>query len=152
MVSASNYLLGFTPLGYGPFMAGTVAGMSVWSIVFASLGGASRTLFKQGDVGLTQVVQGKDLPKPCDTCKRLWPCQIPCVCACQAPQSSPAMALSCTTQRRQSALVHCCCELRMRCRDHSDHSEHLTLCRHCQHTLCTLLIRARTQLQGIIEI
>ena len=41
--SASNYLLGMTPLPLPAFLAGTLAGMSVWSVVYASLGGASRS-------------------------------------------------------------------------------------------------------------
>lgn len=43
--SASNYLLGMTPLPLPAFLAGTLAGMSVWSVVYASLGGASRLGF-----------------------------------------------------------------------------------------------------------
>ena len=46
--SASNYLLGMTPLELPAFMAGTVAGMTVWGVVYASLGGASRSLLKSG--------------------------------------------------------------------------------------------------------
>lgn len=46
--SASNYLLGMTPLELPAFMTGTVAGMTVWGIVYASLGGASRSLLKSG--------------------------------------------------------------------------------------------------------
>lgn len=46
--SASNYLLGLTPVQLGPLVVGTVAGMSVWSILYASLGGASRTLLESG--------------------------------------------------------------------------------------------------------
>lgn len=32
----------------GPLVVGTVAGMSVWSILYASLGGASRSLLESG--------------------------------------------------------------------------------------------------------
>lgn len=46
--SASNYLLGMTPLPYLPFLCGSLLGMSVWSVVYASLGGASRSLLEQG--------------------------------------------------------------------------------------------------------
>ena len=37
-----------TPLELPAFMAGTVAGMTVWGVVYASLGGASRSLLKSG--------------------------------------------------------------------------------------------------------
>lgn len=46
--SASNYLLGLTPVQLGPLVVGTVAGMSVWSILYASLGGASKALLEGG--------------------------------------------------------------------------------------------------------
>jgi hypothetical protein len=46
--SASNYLLGLTPVELGPLVLGTVAGMSVWSILYASLGGASKALLESG--------------------------------------------------------------------------------------------------------
>ncbi|KAF6261198.1 snare associated Golgi protein-domain-containing protein [Scenedesmus sp. NREL 46B-D3] len=46
--SASNYLLGLTPVQRGPMLLGTVTGMSVWSILYASLGGASRSLLDGG--------------------------------------------------------------------------------------------------------
>ena len=46
--SASNYLLGMTPLEVPAFMTGTLAGMTVWGLVYASLGGASRSLLKSG--------------------------------------------------------------------------------------------------------
>jgi hypothetical protein len=46
--SASNYLLGMTPLGFPAFLTGSLAGMSVWSLVYASLGGASRALLQEG--------------------------------------------------------------------------------------------------------
>lgn len=58
LCSASNYLLGFTPLGYGPFITGTLAGMSVWSLVYASIGGAGRSLLQQGQADLGQILQG----------------------------------------------------------------------------------------------
>lgn len=56
--SASNYLLGMTPLEIPAFMTGTVAGMTVWGCVYASIGGAGRTLLKSG-VDLEEVVSGK---------------------------------------------------------------------------------------------
>lgn len=37
-----------TPLEVPAFMTGTVAGMTVWGVVYASLGGASRSLLKSG--------------------------------------------------------------------------------------------------------
>lgn len=46
--SASNYLLGLTPLPMAPYLAGTAAGMAAWSLVYASLGGASRSLLQKG--------------------------------------------------------------------------------------------------------
>ncbi|GAB4820468.1 hypothetical protein N2152v2_007514 [Parachlorella kessleri] len=58
--SASNYLLGLTPLPVAPYLAGTVAGMSCWSLVYASLGGASRSLLSKGvsaDVLLADLLQ-----------------------------------------------------------------------------------------------
>lgn len=56
--SASNYLLGMTPLEIPAFMTGTVAGMTVWGCVYASIGGASRSLLKSG-MDLEEVVSGK---------------------------------------------------------------------------------------------
>lgn len=46
--SATNYLLGLTPVQVPAFFLGTVAGMSVWSVLYASLGGASRSLLEGG--------------------------------------------------------------------------------------------------------
>ena len=46
--SASNYLLGLSPLRFAPYITGTLAGMAVWSTVYASLGGASRALLQSG--------------------------------------------------------------------------------------------------------
>ncbi|WIA33435.1 hypothetical protein OEZ86_006567 [Tetradesmus obliquus] len=46
--SASNYLLGLTPVQLAPMLLGTVTGMTVWSILYASLGGASRSLLEGG--------------------------------------------------------------------------------------------------------
>ena len=56
--SASNYLLGMTPLELPAFMTGTVAGMSVWGLVYASLGGASRSLLKSG-MDLEELIGGE---------------------------------------------------------------------------------------------
>ena len=46
--SASNYLLGLTPLPIAPYLTGTLVGMSFWSVVYASLGGASRAVLRAG--------------------------------------------------------------------------------------------------------
>lgn len=46
--SASNYLLGLSPLPIGPYLTGTLVGMSFWSVVYASLGGASRAVLSKG--------------------------------------------------------------------------------------------------------
>jgi uncharacterized membrane protein YdjX (TVP38/TMEM64 family) len=57
--SASNYLLGLTPVELGPLVVGTVAGMSVWSILYASLGGASKVLLESG-ADLDVLLAGED--------------------------------------------------------------------------------------------
>lgn len=50
--SASNYVLGLTPVQLPAFLGGTVAGMAVWSVLYASLGGAGRSLLETGvDIG-----------------------------------------------------------------------------------------------------
>lgn len=50
--SASNYLLGLTPVQLPAFLGGTLGGMAVWSVLYASLGGASRKLLDNGaDIG-----------------------------------------------------------------------------------------------------
>jgi uncharacterized membrane protein YdjX (TVP38/TMEM64 family) len=46
--SASNYLLGLTPLGTLPYLAGTVVGMLPWTVLYAGVGGASRRLLQRG--------------------------------------------------------------------------------------------------------
>ena len=56
--SASNYLLGMTPLGVPAFLLGSLVGMSVWGCVYASIGGASRSLLRSG-MDLEQVINGK---------------------------------------------------------------------------------------------
>ena len=55
--SASNYLLGLTPLQYPPFIVGSVGGMAVWAVIYASIGGAGRTLLQSG-VSLNDVFAG----------------------------------------------------------------------------------------------
>lgn len=46
--SASNYILGLTPISLPAYLGGTMLGMSVWSLLYASLGGASRALLEGG--------------------------------------------------------------------------------------------------------
>jgi uncharacterized membrane protein YdjX (TVP38/TMEM64 family) len=46
--SASNYLLGLTPLAWLPYLGGTVCGMLPWTVLYASVGGASRRLLQRG--------------------------------------------------------------------------------------------------------
>eukprot|EP00892_Ulva_mutabilis_P005612 jgi/Ulvmu1/3422/UM016_0041.1 len=46
--SASNYVLGLTPVPYPPFIGATIVGMAVWSTLLASLGAAGRTLLTSG--------------------------------------------------------------------------------------------------------
>lgn len=46
--SASNYILGVTPLQYPAFVGATVTGMTVWAVLYASIGGASRSLLTRG--------------------------------------------------------------------------------------------------------
>lgn len=46
--SASNYVLGLSPLPLLPYLLGTVGGMAVWGTVYASIGGASRVLLRRG--------------------------------------------------------------------------------------------------------
>jgi uncharacterized membrane protein YdjX (TVP38/TMEM64 family) len=58
--SASNYILGMTPLPITPYLTGTAIGMAVWSVVYASLGGASRALLQKGvdpDVLLNDLIE-----------------------------------------------------------------------------------------------
>lgn len=58
--SASNYLLGLSPLPIGPYLTGTFVGMSFWSVVYASLGGASRVVLSKGvdpDVLLAELLE-----------------------------------------------------------------------------------------------
>lgn len=46
--SASNYLLGFTPLEVAPFIGGTALGMLPWALMYTSIGAASRRLLREG--------------------------------------------------------------------------------------------------------
>ncbi|KAI3435539.1 hypothetical protein D9Q98_001604 [Chlorella vulgaris] len=46
--SASNYLLGLSPMPLGPYLVGSVTGMAFWAVFYASLGGASRSLLLRG--------------------------------------------------------------------------------------------------------
>jgi uncharacterized membrane protein YdjX (TVP38/TMEM64 family) len=57
--SASNYLLGLTPVQLAPMLLGTVTGMTVWSILYASLGGASRSLL-EGGADLEVLLEGEN--------------------------------------------------------------------------------------------
>jgi len=47
--SASNYLLGLTPLPFLPFFGATLVGMSPWAVLFATLGQAGRSLLDGGE-------------------------------------------------------------------------------------------------------
>ena len=46
--SASNYVLGLSPVLYTSYMGGTLIGMSGWSLIYASLGAGARSLFDSG--------------------------------------------------------------------------------------------------------
>lgn len=46
--SASNYVLGLSPLPLGPYLTGTFVGMSFWSVVYASLGAGGRAVLSKG--------------------------------------------------------------------------------------------------------
>ena len=63
-----------TPLPLPAFLAGTLAGMSVWSVVYASLGGASRLGFKrkESDICCPLTVPSKCL-------QDVWRMSSPCV-------------------------------------------------------------------------
>lgn len=41
-------MLGLSPLPLAPYLAGTATGMAFWSVFYASLGGASRSLLRRG--------------------------------------------------------------------------------------------------------
>ena len=41
-------MLGLSPLPLAPYLTGTAAGMAFWSLFYASLGGASRSLLRSG--------------------------------------------------------------------------------------------------------
>jgi hypothetical protein len=42
-------VLGLSPLPLAPYLAGTVAGVGFWAVVYASLGGASRSMLNHRD-------------------------------------------------------------------------------------------------------
>ena len=46
--SASNYILGLSPVLYISYIGGTVIGMSGWSVIYASLGAGARSLLDSG--------------------------------------------------------------------------------------------------------
>lgn len=46
--SASNYILGLTPVQFPALLVGTVPIMAIWSVIYAGLGGASRKLLDRG--------------------------------------------------------------------------------------------------------
>ncbi|KAL6779163.1 hypothetical protein ACKKBF_B18525 [Auxenochlorella protothecoides x Auxenochlorella symbiontica] len=46
--SASNYMLGLTPLPYTPYALGSAPALVFWAFFYASLGGASRSLLRRG--------------------------------------------------------------------------------------------------------
>lgn len=46
--SATNYLLGATPLKFPAYLVGSLAGLTFWCTIYASLGGAGRELLKGG--------------------------------------------------------------------------------------------------------
>jgi hypothetical protein len=46
--SASNYVLGLTPISMPAYVGGTFTGVAAWALVYASLGGASRKLLEKG--------------------------------------------------------------------------------------------------------
>lgn len=46
--SASNYLLGATPLKFSAYMVGSAVGLSFWCTLFAAVGSAGREVFKSG--------------------------------------------------------------------------------------------------------
>ena len=48
LCSASNYLLGATPLKFSAYLGGSLIGLSFWCAIYATLGGASRGVFKSG--------------------------------------------------------------------------------------------------------
>ncbi len=97
--SASNYLLGLSPLRFAPYISGTLAGMAVWSTVYASIGGAGRAALQSGvepDVllgGAHDCVRG--CPRPCVGHTRL------------VSRASEEAQLGCGPPHRR-ALLRCC--------------------------------------------
>lgn len=58
--SASNYVLGMTPVRFPVFFGATVLGMIVWSVLFASIGAAGRVLLENGeDIGSVLAAVGE---------------------------------------------------------------------------------------------
>ena len=48
LCSASNYLLGATPLKFSAYLLGSLIGLSFWCTLFAAVGSAGRELFLSG--------------------------------------------------------------------------------------------------------
>ena len=48
LCSASNYLLGATPLKFNAYLLGSLVGLSFWCTLFAAVGSAGREVFKSG--------------------------------------------------------------------------------------------------------
>ena len=46
--SASNYLLGATPLKFSAYLVGSLVGLSFWCTLFAAVGSAGREVFLSG--------------------------------------------------------------------------------------------------------
>ena len=76
-----------TPLELPAFMAGTVAGMTVWGVVYASLGGASRSLLKSG-MDTEQLFGGQCLHSLSSSCTALH-----CIATAAHPQQMLAVSV-----------------------------------------------------------
>jgi uncharacterized membrane protein YdjX (TVP38/TMEM64 family) len=55
--AVSNYVLGLTELGVGPFVVGTTVGMLPWALFYVLLGASGRGLLLSGE-DPTQLVAG----------------------------------------------------------------------------------------------